>query len=129
MPGRTASGSLPRAQSPREPSRIATPDDGYVVLPSAVEQRSATPSVIRGNTCDWVYRECAARSAAIVFTQGMPWCRARDFRTSSVLRALLKPSEVSGKRRFTALGSYRAYAVVVVHGSGAWGPIALTTGP
>lgn len=28
IPGCTASGSLPRAQSPREPSRIATPEAG-----------------------------------------------------------------------------------------------------
>ncbi len=97
--------------------------------PSGVEQRSARSSVILGSTCDWAKNECPARSAAIVFTHGMPWFRCSDRSTSFVPRALLKPRPVSAIRRFVAFGSFSAYAVVAVHGNGSAAPIDVVTGP
>ena len=71
----------------------------------------------------------AEESAAMVFTHGRPWCRDSDFSTSAVLRALLKPNEVSANRMFAAFGSCSANAVVAVHGSGGLPPGSATTGP
>lgn len=72
---------------------------------------------------------CPCASAAIVLTHGSPWVRFNAPRTSLVLRALLKPRAVSEARRLVAFGSLRAYAVVVVQGSGSEAPSEVTTGP
>jgi hypothetical protein len=129
IPGRTASRSRPSAQSPREPSSTASPEDGYVTLPSGVEQRPARSSVMRGSTWDWVNRVWPRESAAIVFTHGSPCVRRREARTSSVPRARLKPRAVSEPRRLPALGSFTAYAADAVHGRGSDAPSEVTTGP
>lgn len=129
MPGCTASGSEPSAQSLLEPSSTASPDDGYVARPSGVEHRCASSSVILGSTCDWEKNECPDESAAMVFTHGSPWVRRNVVWMSAVLRALLNPRPVSGDRRFVAFGSLSAYAVVAVHGSGSPAPSEVTTGP
>ncbi len=128
-PGCTASGSEPSAQSPRAPSRTASPDAGYVARPSGVEQRAASSSVIRGSTWDWVNSVPPAESAATVLTQGRPCVRCSASWIPATVRALPMARAVSEPRRFAAFGSFRAYAVPAVQGSGRPGPRPVITGP
>src|ERR1044072_456614 len=108
---------------------MPTPEAVKGTRPRGVEQRWASSSVIRGRTWDCVNSVCPCESAAIVLTHGSPWVRFNAPRTSIVLRALLKPRAVSEARRLVAFGSLRAYAVVVVQGSGSEAPSEVTTGP
>ncbi len=84
---------------------------------------------MRGSTWDCVNSVWPRASAATVFTHGRPWVRRSESSTSSVLRARPKPSAVSEARRLAALGSFSAYAVVLVQGRGVEAPSEVTTGP
>src|SRR4051794_28004417 len=109
MPGTNASGSVPQAQDPREPSNTESPVDGKMACPNGVLQLAARASVMFGATWMSAYKACPDWSVAIVLTHGTPCVDDSARTTSAVLRDRPSSNQVFSPRRLPSLASRSAY--------------------